>query len=526
VGADVRREFASVARAEAELARLRDYWRARIGAVVVRTPDAAFNSMVNVWGAYNALMTFEWSRSCSLVYTGQDRDGYGYRDTVQDIVGVLPSISGLARERLVLMLSGQESLGGAQPVVDPVFFQPGCMPRVDPAEQRADDCLWLFNSIPAYVAETGDTAFYDEIVPFADEGEGTVYEHMRRALEFSLNHRGERGLACGLKADWNDCIILGFKGESVFVSFQLRLALKVFADIADVRECREDSRWAVDLLTELDTALQAHTWDGEWFVRAFTEQGAVFGSKTSVEGHIFLNSQSWAVLSGAATPDQARTAMNSVDKRLAGPYGLALHNSSFMETDRGEMHAVVYLPGSKENGGIFQHTQSWAVMADCLLGNGARAYRNFRSYLPAAQNDQADLREVEPYVYAQWTHAPNSPKHGRSRVPWLSGTAAWSYFSATQYILGLRPEVNGLRIDPCIPPEWKSFEMERVFRGKRIRIVVDNPDGCEHGVRSLKLENGLEIEGSLLPLDQLEDGMTVRVEMQPSSVACLGQPAQ
>jgi len=513
VGQRVREEFASVQRAEQELARLKAHWHQRLNHFKVTSPDPAFNSMINVWGAYNALMTFEWSRSCSFVYTGMDRDGFGYRDTLQDILGVLPSISGEACDRLSLMISGQESLGGAQPVVDPVFFKPGEMPRVAPEEQRADDCLWMFNSVPAYVAETGNADFYQKVISYADEGEGTVYEHLKRAIEFSLAHRGKHGLATGLKADWNDCIILGFHGESVFVSFQLRLALKVFADIAMQTGEPDDVTWAKNQLKQLDEILQKHTWDGQWFRRAISESGVVFGSASSAEGQIFLNPQSWSVISGAATPEQAETAMASVDERLATDYGLVLHDSPYRKTERELMHAVVYLPGVKENAGIFQHTQGWAVMADCMLGQGNRAYRHFRAYMPSAQNDQADVRETEPYVYAQWTHSPVSPHHGRSRVPWLSGTAAWSYFAATQYILGLRPELDGLRIDPCVPSDWTQFSMERTFRGMRLHIAVHNPDGVEQSVRCLRLDSGEEIEGSLLPARLMRDGLHIEVIM-------------
>ncbi|MDA3873395.1 MAG: N,N'-diacetylchitobiose phosphorylase, partial [Kiritimatiellae bacterium] len=256
-GKRIRAEYGSVKRAGEELDRLKTHWRNRLGHVTAQTPDPAFNSMVNVWGAYNALMTFEWSRSCSFVYAGLGRDGFGYRDTVQDILGVLPAIPSEAKNRLRMMLSGQESLGGAQPVVDPVSFAAGAMPRMDPKVQRADDCMWLFNTVPAYVAETGDTAFYEEVIPYADEGEGTVYDHLRKAIEFNLGYRGPNGLACGLHADWNDCITLGFKGESLFVSFQLRLALATFKELASAFEKKEDAAWAQKELASLDAALDA-----------------------------------------------------------------------------------------------------------------------------------------------------------------------------------------------------------------------------------------------------------------------------
>lgn len=512
-GLAVRDGFGSVPAARAELEKLKTHWHALLDRQQVETPDAAFNSMVNVWNAYNALMTFEWSRSCSLVYSGQHRDGLGYRDSVQDVLGVLHSIPELVRDRLLLMLSGQESGGGAQPEINPVHFKPGQMPPVELSDQRADDCLWLFNAIPAYVAETGESDFYDLVVPYADGGEDSVYGHLKRALRFNLHHRGRHGLTCGLKADWNDCIILGENGESVFVSLQLRFALEVFAGLAAERGLPEDAKWAEAELKTLDAALQEHAWDGEWFIRAFPESGETFGSSKSSEGQIFLNPQSWAVISGAATDAQAESAMRKVDEMLATDYGLMLHASSYRDTPPYFMNAVNYLPGTKENGAVFQHTQGWAVMADCLLGHGERAYRHFRAYMPAAQNEIAALRQTEPYVYAQWTHAADSPKCGTSRLPWLSGTATWSYFTATQYILGIRPEADGLRIDPCIPSNWPGFAVRRIIRGKTVRIRVNNEAGVEKGVVQIREGDRILAEGSLLSYDRIVDGMDIEVVM-------------
>lgn len=512
-GVRVRTDFLNARRAWEEFGKLKAYWTDLMKVLKVETPDSAFNSMVNVWNAYNALQTFEWSRACNLVYSGIDRDGFGYRDTVQDIVGITSMIPEKARERLLLMISGQESKGGAQPVVDPVFFKPGKMPAVNPASQRSDDCLWLFNAVPAYVAESGDEAFYDAVAPYADGGEDTVFQHLRRALEFNLERLGAHGLPCGLKADWNDCIELGFHGETVFVTFQLRLGLAVFAGLAKKRGAETDEHWATEKLAELDKNIQAHTWDGEWFVRAYHEDGSVFGSQTNEEGQIFLNPQSWSVISGAASAEQGSTAMDSVEDRLAGQFGVAVCDPPYKKTDPSVMRAVLFLPGVKENGSIFSHTQGWAVIADCILGQGDRAYKNLRAYMPAAQNDFADHREIEPYVHCQSTHGPASEKSGMSRVPWLSGTVAWTYYTMTQYILGIRPEVEGLRIDPCIPSGWESFTAKRIFRGKKLEISVKNPEFKNRGVSSLDLEwpdgTAKTIEGNLVPADHLQDGLRV-----------------
>jgi len=508
-GRAVMAEFGSVQRAEAEMQRLKDHWAGLLGRFKCKTSDPAVDSMLNVWNAYNALMTFEWSRSCSLVYSGMDRDGFGFRDTVQDLVASTSLIPERSRERLLLMLSGQEAAGGAQPVVDPVHFKPGHMKPTHIEDQRADDCLWFFNAVQTYLSETGELSLLDEVVPFADAGEGTILEHLRRALQFGLDHRGKHGFVCGLSADWNDCIRLGTEGESLFVTFQLRYGLERFIAFAEIAGDPAGAAWAREQLTIVDRAIQTHGWDGEWFLRAIAADGMVFGGKDCDEGRIFLNPQTWSVISGAAAPDQARVAMNSVEKWLAGDYGLQLCEPAYEKIDCSIMRAVLFNPGVKENGGIFSHTQPWAVMAECMLGNGDRAFRYLKSYLPAAQNDRAEIRQIELYVHCQSTFGRQNPHSGRSRVPWLSGSVAWSYHVMSQWILGIRPELDGLRIDPCIPHKWPGFSVERVYRGKRIRIRVENPDRLCRGVRTLEIVGGQTVEGNLLAPDLIVDGMEV-----------------
>jgi cellobiose phosphorylase len=508
VAKKARAKFGTPAACERELARLKAHWHGLLDAMQVKTPDPDFDHMTNVWGAYNALMTFEWSRSCSLVYTGDQRDGFGFRDTVQDFLGVTGMIPELVRERLILMLSGQDSSGGAQPEIRPWSHVPGKMKPTPAANYRSDDCQWFFNSVPAYVAETGDLDFYKLTIPYADKGKASVFGHLRRALEFNLERTGRNGLPCGLLADWNDCLKLGYKGESVFVTFQVRFGLKTYAEIAAQLGKPQEQRWALGELKKLDRKIARVCWDGKWFIWAIGEDGTVFGTHKRKEGQIYLNTQCWAVLSGAASPRQAETALASVKKRLASEYGVALSNPPFDKTSVKVMRAVLFNPGNKENGGIFSHTQSWAVLAEIAQGDGDQAYSYYRAFMPAAQNDQAEVREIEPYVHCQSTHAPASKKYGHSRVPWLSGTASWSHFTATQYILGIRPEVGGLRIDPCIPKNWPGFSVKRLFRGKRIEIEVTNPAGVSRGVVSLTVD-GRPVEGSLLDFKHLRDGSKV-----------------
>jgi cellobiose phosphorylase len=503
-----RARFGNPAAVELELERLKRHWHGLLDTMQVKTPDADFDHMTNVWGAYNALMTFEWSRSCSLVYTGDQRDGFGFRDTVQDFLGVTGMMPTEVRERMILMLSGQDSTGGAQPEIRPWSHAPGKMKPTPPENYRSDDCQWFFNAVPAYVAETGDLAFYDLVVPYADKGRATVFGHLRRALEFNLERTGKHGLPCGLLADWNDCLKLGYKGESVFVTFQLRLGLKTYAEIADALGRPGESKWALAQLAKLDRKIARTCWDGGWFIWAISEDGVVFGTRKAKEGQIYLNTQCWAILSGAATAKQADQALGAVRRRLASEYGVALCNPPFAKMPVKVMRAVLFNPGNKENGGIFSHTQSWIVLAEIARGHGDEAYAYFRSFMPAAQNEQADIREIEPYVHCQSTHAPASKKFGRSRVPWLSGTASWAHYTATQYILGIRPELGGLRIDPCIPKAWSGFTARRVFQGKTLTIEVTNPSGVCSGVKSLSVD-GRPVDGNLIPKARLRNGSTI-----------------
>jgi len=504
----IRAKFGTAAACERELARLKRHWHGLLDTLQVKTPDADFDHMTNVWGAYNALMTFEWSRSCSLVYTGDQRDGFGFRDTVQDMLGVTAMLPREVCARLRLMLSGQDATGGAQPEIRPWSHAPGKMKPTPAGRYRSDDCLWFFNAVPAYVAETGDVAFYREIVPFADKGRATVLGHLRRALEFNLARTGRHGLPCGLQADWNDCLRLGYRGESVFVAFQLRLGLRVYAGIAVELGKPGEARWAQAELAKLDRKIAQTCWDGGWFIWAIGEDGTVFGTKRSREGRIYLNTQSWAILSGAALPDQAAKALAAVKRHLASDYGVALCNPPFAKTPVRVMRAVLFNPGNKENGSIFSHTQSWIVLAEIARGNGDQAYAYYRAFLPAAQNDRAEIREIEPYVHCQSTHAPTSKKYGRSRVPWLSGTASWAHFTATQYLLGLRPEIGGLRIDPCLPTHWPGFTAVRRFRGRRLHVEVKNPAGVSRGVKSLTVD-GRPVGGNLVPVRLLKNGARI-----------------
>ena len=296
------------------------------------------------------------------------------------------------------------------------------------------------------------------------------------------------------------------------VALQLRYALREYIEISSLLNEEKEKLWAENLLTVLDENLQKHTWDGEWFMRGFRFDGLKFGSKEVPEGQIFLNPQTWAVISGAAKAWQAEKSMSMVKDKLATPYGIMICDPPYVNSDFNIVRAQLMNPGLKENAGIFNHTQGWAVIAESILGHGNQAYEYLRTYLPAAYNTKAEIREIEPYVVSQSTHARYSPKTGASRLPWLSGAATWTYYAITQYVLGIRPQYGGLIIDPCIPSEWSEFSIFRSFRSKEIEISVSNPNQSQKGVKKLIL-NGEPLTGNFIPVHLLKDNNQVTIEM-------------
>lgn len=508
-GKELRQRYSDFNLINTELQKVKDFWYSRLKVLFAQTPDKNFNSMLNLWAPYNNLMTFYWSRTASLVYAGE-RDGLGYRDSLQDITGASTLVTEEALDMLKLLITGQYSSGGAKPVVKPFNHQPG--KEVPPDHYRADDCMWLFNAVPAYVKETGNFDFYKEVLPYADKGEATVFGHLRRAIEFNLERSGAHKLPCGLHADWNDCIRLGEKGETVFVAFQLRYGLREYIDIAGRLGEEGEKTWAEKQLAELDAALEKNAWDGEWYLRAFRYDGLKFGSKDIEEGRIFMNPQSWAVLSGHATGERAAQVMESMHKHLATEYGIMVCTPPYVNTDPQIALGRLMIPGSKENGGIFNHTQGWAVMAACELGMGDRAWEYMRNVMPASFNDKAEIRQVEPYVVCQSTHSSFSPRYGSGRCPWLSGSAVWNYYAMMSAILGIKPEYEGLAIDPCLPTEWDGYTAQRIFRGCRFDIKVKKGQKAK-GVRQITI-NGKTIKDKLIPQELFQKENTVLVEME------------
>ena len=499
------------AQVQQEVDALKAEWYSRFSHLQVEPPDPAFNTMLNTWNAYNCFITFIWSRAASLIYCGL-RNGYGYRDTVQDIQGIIHLEPEMACEKIRFMLSAQVDNGGGLPLVkfthnpghEDTPDDPSYVKETGHPAYRADDALWLFPTVYKYVAESGNLAFLDEVIPFANKDQGTVYEHLKRAVEFSLNHLGPHGLPAGLYADWNDCLRLGANGESAFVAFQFYYAMRILRQFAAHRGADQDVRWLDEKLTEYQSRIQELCWDGDRFIRGFTEAGERIGEAAAPEANFWLNPQSWAVISGLADSHQADTIMEGVSQRLNTAYGAVLMDPPYHAHAFDGALAVIYNPGTKENAGIFSQSQGWLILAEALCGHGERAFGYFTENAPAAQNDRAEIRHLEPYCYGQFTEGPASKHFGRSQVHWLTGTASTVMVGCVEGILGLRPDLDGLRLAPAIPKEWDSFTMEKDFRGHRLHICVENPGHHESGCRSLTL-NGQAMPDNYIPASALRD---------------------
>ena len=506
-------------RIEKEIEELREQWSERLSAFRVSTPCPEFDTMINTWNAYNCFMTFIWSRAASFTYCGL-RNGYGYRDTVQDIQGIIHLMPEMAAEKIRFMLTAQVDNGAGLPLVK-FTHNPGHEDTPDDASYvketghpayRADDALWLFPTVYKYIAESGNTAFLDEVLPFANKDEGTVYEHMKRAIRFSLSHLGPHGMPAGLYADWNDCLRLGKNGESTFVALQFYYAMTVMRAFAECKGEEEDLRWLTEEQERFGSLVDSLCWNEDRFIRGFTEEGTVIGGRGDREANMWLNPQSWSVISGLAGRDQAEACMQQVLERLNTEYGAVLMDPPYhSEAFEGAL-AVIFNAGTKENGGIFSQSQGWLVLAEALLGHGDRAFAYWKENAPSMQNDRAEIRRLEPYCYGQFTEGKTSPHFGRSHVHWLTGTASTMMVGVVEGILGMRPDLKGLRIAPSIPAEWDHFEIDKTFRGKTLHIRIENPEHRESGFTSVAL-NGQAMPDNYVSYDALNEENEIKIVM-------------
>ena len=510
--------YKDTSKAEKEIDELKNHWHSTLDRFQVNTPSDEFNNMVNVWNAFQCFITFIWSRAASFVYCGL-RNGYGYRDTVQDIQGIIHLDPELAVEKIRFMLSAQVNNGGGLPLVkfnhnaghentpdDPEYVKETGHPSY-----RADDALWLFPTIIKYIGESGNIGFLDEVIVYANGGEDTVYEHLKNAIRFSMERLGSHSMPAGLHADWNDCLRLGAKGESTFVAFQLYYAMSVIKEMAMIRDDSDYIDYIDKVQKELSDALDK-CWDEDRFIRGIREDGVIVGAKNDPEASMWLNPQSWSVISRFASQERTTKALNSVHEILNTPYGAKLLDPPYRQHyfDGALMH--IFNPDTKENGGIFSQSQGWLILAEAIAGHGDRAFEYFMETSPAAMNDKAEIRVIEPYAHGQFTESKASPFEGRSHVHWLTGTASTVMVGCVEGICGMCPDIEGLTIDPAIPSEWDGFTIEKTFRGKQLSIEITNPEHVQSGVIETVL-NGEKLKSNFIHADKLKETNKITVVM-------------
>ncbi len=501
---EIRRRYPA-AEADRAFDALKDWWCGRLARLQIFTPHENMNRSLNIWNLYQSEINVLFSRFSSFIEVG-GRTGLGYRDTAQDAMCIPHAEPDGCRIRLRQLLHGQTRMGYGLHLFDPAWFadrkeqsfrSPTVVPIPDKAQMIhglkdtcADDALWLIPAIIENVREDGNTAFFDEVIPFADGGEATVWEHMKRALDFSYAQTGVHGVTKGLRADWNDCLNLG-GGESAMVAFLLLWATRHFLDAAGFLNRQEDLKQYREKLETMTQVCQRTLWDGQWWLRGFTADGRAIGSHTAREGKVHLESNTWAVISGASTPQQGLSCMDAVDEYLYTPFGLMLNAPSFTVPDDGIGFVSRVYPGVKENGAIFSHPNPWAWVAECILGRGSRAMKFYDALLPENQNDQLQIRQAEPYTYCQFVMGKDHTAFGRARHPFMTGSSGWAYYAASRYMLGIRPEFDRLTVDPCIPADWDGFDAVRLWRGAEYRISVRNPEHVEKGVRSIRVDGAV-----------------------------------
>ncbi|MBN1439752.1 MAG: glycosyl transferase [Anaerolineales bacterium] len=501
------------ANAEAAFRALQSYWKENLSAIQVETPDLHTDRMVNIWNAYQCMATFNISRSASFYETGVGR-GLGFRDSNQDLLGFVQMVPERARERILDLAATQLRSGGAYHQYQPLTKRG----NNDIGTDFNDDPLWLVLGLAAYLKETGDESILDEKVPFENEPgtEQPLYEHLRRSVQYTLDRLGPHRLPLIGRADWNDCLNLncfsetpgqsfqtttnreGRTAESVFIGGLFVLAASEMAELAALRGRRGDVRryrWEAE---RMKAAVVRNGWDGEWFLRAYDGFGRKVGSKDCQEGQIFIESQGMCVMAGLGLRDgMATKALEAVYARLATEHGIVLLQPAFSRyyLEYGEISS--YPPGYKENAGIFCHNNPWIMIAETMVGNGDRAFEYYRRINPSVREEISEIHRCEPYVYPQMIAGKDAPTHGEAKNSWLTGTAAWNFYAVTQYLLGIRPTLHGLRIAPVIPSRWPGFKAVRKYRGTTYRITVKR-SGKGNFV-SLAVD-GEAVPGDLVPM--------------------------
>ncbi|MBI5567395.1 MAG: glycosyl transferase, partial [Chloroflexi bacterium] len=496
---------------------LRGYWHDRLNILQVTTPDEHTNRMVNIWNAYQCMITFNLSRSASYFESGIGR-GMGFRDSNQDLLGFVHMIPARARQRIIDLASTQLESGGAYHQ-----YQPLTKRGNDAVGGNFnDDPAWLILGVSAYLKETGDWSILNEPVPYDNKPntKQPLYEHLQRSFRYTLDRLGPHGLPLIGRADWNDCLNLncfseepgesfqtttnreGKVAESVFIAGLFVLAAHELAAIAQHQQLADEAAIYCDAVELMERTIDEHGWDGEWFLRAYDAFGKKIGSNECAEGRIFIESNGICIMAGIGLQDgRAQKALAGVEQHLATPHGIVLQQPAYSRyyVELGEISS--YPPGYKENAGIFCHTNPWIMIAEALTGRGDRAFDYYSRINPSAREAISEVHRSEPYVYAQMIAGKDAATHGEAKNSWLTGTAAWNYAAITQYILGIRPMLDGLQIAPVIPADWPGFTATRVYRGVTYHIDVKRSGP---GNTVALIVDGQLIAGNIVPLPSRE----------------------
>ena len=508
---------------------LRAYWDKLLGNFTLKSGEEKLDRMVNIWNQYQCMITFCFSRSASFFESGIGR-GMGFRDSNQDLIGFVHQVPERARERIIDIASTQ-------------FPDGGCYHQYQPLTKKGnneigqgfnDDPLWLIIGTTSYIKETGDFGILEERVPFDNEAgsEVSLFYHLTVSFDHVVNNTGPNGLPLIGRADWNDCLNLncfsnnpdesfqttenkteGSKAESLMIAGQFVLYGKEYAELCLKLGKISEAERAMKHVDAMIESVKQHGWDGEWFVRAYDYYGKKIGSKENDEGKIFIESNGWCTMAGIGLKEGlVEKSLNSVKEHLDCEHGIVLNNPAFTKyyIEYGEISS--YPEGYKENAGIFCHNNPWVMIGETVLGRGDQAWEYYRKICPAWLEEKSELHKTEPYVYAQMIAGKDAFKPGEAKNSWLTGTAAWNYYAITQFILGIKPDYDGLIVDPCIPKEWKEFVVTRKFRGATYHIDICNPIGNMKGIASV-LVDGLPIKGNKIPLIKAGTSCKVKVIM-------------
>ncbi len=502
------------------------YWNNLLSNYSISSSHEKLDRMVNVWNQYQTMITFNMSRSASYFESGVGR-GMGFRDSNQDLLGFVHMAPERGRQRLIDLASTQ-------------FEDGGCYHQYQPLTKKGnnevggdfnDDPLWMILAVAAYIKETGDNSILDESVPFNCDPSNTasMFEHCKRSFYHVVNNRGPHGLPLIGRADWNDCMNLncfsttpdepfqtttskdGKTAESVMIAGMFVYIGKEYVTLCQRRGLDEEAKSAQGHIDEMAQAVEKYGWDGEWYIRAYDDAGAKIGSKDNDEGKIFIESQGFCSMAQIGSDSgKPQKALDASWERLGTKHGMVLVNPAFTRYNLNLGEISTYPPGYKENAGIFCHNNPWIMIAETMLGRGDKAFDLYSRIAPAYREDLSEVHRMEPYVYSQMIAGKDAVRHGEAKNSFLTGTAAWNFVAVSQFILGVRPDYEGLVIDPCIPREWDGFTVKRVFRGKEFKITVKNPNHVSKGVATLTVE-GKSVPGCCVPLDEVKDLTTVAV---------------